>query len=83
MSERGSTRGSHVAMTHPGGYAIVRALIDRNVIGDFRRPNVLRFGFAPLYNSFMDVETLVAECIEIVDSEIYLSQELATETRVI
>lgn len=83
ISEREQRRGSHVAMTHPGGYAIVRALIERNVIGDFRRPNVLRFGFAPLYNSFMDVETLVAQCIDIVDSEIYLSSEFATETRVI
>ena len=83
ISERGQRRGSHVAMTHPGGYAIVRALIERNVIGDFRRPDVLRFGFAPLYNSFKDVETLVAQCIEIVDSKIYLSPEFATETRVI
>ena len=82
-SERGQRRGSHVAMTHPGGYAIVRALIERNVIGDFRRPDVLRFGFAPLYNSFRDVETLVAQCIEIVDSKIYLSPEFAKETQVI
>lgn len=83
ISEREPRRGSHVAMTHPGGYAIVRALIERNVIGDFRRPNVLRFGFAPLYNSFLDVETLVAQCIDIVDSESYLYPAFATETRVI
>ncbi len=83
ISERGQRRGSHVAMTHPGGYAIIRTLIERNVIGDFRRPDILRFGFAPLYNSFMDVETLVAQCIEIVDSKIYLSPEFATEARVI
>ena len=83
ISERGQRRGSHVALMHPGGYAIMRALIERNVIGDFRRPNVLRFGFAPLYNSFMDVEALVEQCIEIVDSKIYLTPKYEMETRVI
>lgn len=83
LSERSQARGSHVALSHEGGYAIVSALIKRGVIGDFRRPNVLRFGFAPIYNTFADVETLVRECVEIVDSRIYLSPEFATESAVI
>ena len=48
-------RGSHVIFAHPEGYAIIQALIARGVIGDFRAPDLLRFGFAPLYNRFTDV----------------------------
>jgi kynureninase len=49
-------RGSQVSFTRPeGAYAIVQALIERNVIGDFRAPDVLRFGFTPLYTRFVDV----------------------------
>jgi kynureninase len=46
------SRGCHVIVPHDQGYAVMRALIERGVIGDFRAPNLMRFGFAPLYNSF-------------------------------
>ena len=50
-----AARGSHVVFAHQNGYAIVQALIAHGVIGDFRAPDLLRFGFAPLYNGFVDV----------------------------
>ncbi len=48
-------RGSHVCLRHTQAYAIMQALISRRVIGDFRAPDMMRFGFAPLYNSYVDV----------------------------
>ena len=51
-----SRNGSHVVVPHPEAYAVMQALIGRGVIGDFRPPNLMRFGFAPLYNSFTDAQ---------------------------
>ena len=49
-----SRSGSHVVIPHPDGYAVMQALIERGVVGDFRPPELMRFGFAPLYNTFED-----------------------------
>jgi kynureninase len=48
-------RGGHVSLSHPDGYAIMQALIARGVIGDFREPDIMRFGFSPLPLSFAEV----------------------------
>lgn len=50
-----AVRGAHVSFSHPQGYAIMQALIARGVIGDFRAPDVLRFGFPALYVAYEDV----------------------------
>jgi kynureninase len=48
-------RGSQVSFRHREGYAVMQALIARGVIGDFRAPDLIRFGFAPLYLRFIDL----------------------------
>ncbi|MEL6582244.1 MAG: kynureninase [Pseudomonadota bacterium] len=58
-------RGSQLSFAHPQGYAVMQALIARGVIGDFRAPNLLRFGFTPLYLSVDEVDQAVAILAEI------------------
>jgi kynureninase len=58
-------RGSQVSLTHPEGYAIMQALIARGVIGDFRAPDILRFGLSPLTTRFVDVFDAVAALSDI------------------
>ncbi|WP_433247234.1 kynureninase [Streptosporangium sp. CA-135522] len=62
-------RGSQVSLRHPDGYPVMRALIDRGVHGDFRAPDVLRFGFAPLYIRFADVYDAAAILAEVLREE--------------
>ena len=50
-----ASRGSHVSFRHAQGWPVMQALIARGVIGDFRAPDILRFGFTPLYVGFEDV----------------------------
>ncbi|WP_458790166.1 kynureninase [Yoonia sp. MH D7] len=53
-------RGSQVSFRHPEGYAIVQALIAQGVVGDFRAPDIIRFGLTPLYLDESDIERAVA-----------------------
>jgi len=62
-------RGSQVSFAHEHGYPIMQALIARGVIGDFRAPDILRFGFTPLYVGFDDVARAVDHLVEVMTAE--------------
>lgn len=68
---KASQRGGHVSFSHPDGYAIVQALIARNVIGDFRDPDIARFGFSPLTLSFAQVARAADILGEVVAGGLY------------
>ena len=61
-------RGSQVSFAHEHGYPIKQALIEAGVIGDYRAPLLLRFGFTPLYTSFLDVWDAVQMLVDIMES---------------
>ena len=61
-------RGSQVSLRNSNAYPIVRALIERGVVGDFRAPDIARFGFAPLYVRYVDVWDAVTAIAEVIDS---------------
>jgi len=61
-------RGSQVSLRHKEAYRVMRALIDRGVIGDFRTPDLLRFGFAPLYTRYVDMFDAVRVLREVLAS---------------
>jgi kynureninase len=75
-------RGSHVSFHHPDGYAVMQALIERGVIGDFREPDLLRFGFAPAYLRFVDVWDAVSILREIMESGAWDRPELHRRAKV-
>ena len=64
-------RGSQVSFTHPHGFAVMAALIARGVIGDYREPAIMRFGFTPLYTSFAEVWDAVDILKQILDGQAY------------
>ena len=64
-------RASQVSLTHANGYAIMQALIERDVIGDFRAPEILRFGFTPLYLRYVDVWDAVDILSDIMANQIW------------
>jgi kynureninase len=72
---RGAPRGSHVSFRHPDGYAIMQALIARGVIGDFRAPDVMRFGLTPLYLRFADIAAAVDVLEEVLRTDAWRAPE--------
>ena len=70
-----AARGSQVSFAHADGYPIMRALIAAGVIGDFRAPDTVRFGFTPLYVGYADVWEAVERLAAIMDAAVWTSPE--------
>ena len=77
-----SKRGSQVALRHPEGYGIIQALIENGVIGDFRAPDICRFGFTPLYLRFVDVFDAVERISKVITTESFRDRRFAVRNAV-
>jgi kynureninase len=75
-------RGSQVSFRHPQGYAIMQALIAQGVIGDFRAPDILRFGVTPLYIGPDDIDRAVATLARTMRDAIWDRPEYKTRAKV-
>ncbi|NBN64599.1 kynureninase [Microvirga tunisiensis] len=75
-------RGSQVSFRFPEGYALMQALIARGVIGDFRAPDIVRFGFTPLYVSHADVIAAVDILADILATRAWDRPEYKTRAKV-
>ena len=75
-------RGSQLAFAHPRAFSICQALIERGVITDFRAPDVLRFGFAPLYLSHQDIWDAVQQLADIMTSKTFLDEKYSRPQKV-
>ena len=75
-------RGSHISFAHPHAFEICQALIAEGVIGDFRAPDVLRFGLTPLYLGFADIWEAVDRLARIMESESWRAPEHAVRGKV-
>ncbi len=77
-----SMRGGHVSLRHEQGYAIVQALIARGIIPDFRAPDAMRFGVAPLYVRFVDVWDAMDQLADIVETRAWDRPEFHARAKV-
>jgi kynureninase len=71
-------RGSQVALRHVDAYGVIQSLIEHGVIGDFRDPDIARFGFAPLYVRFVDVFDAVERLVDVINTESFKDSRFAT-----
>lgn len=78
----GAKRGSQVSFRHAEGYAIMQALIARGVIGDFRAPDILRFGFTPLYTTMDEVTAAARILTEIMSTSAWDRPEFKARAKV-
>ncbi|MDD7970167.1 kynureninase [Roseinatronobacter alkalisoli] len=78
----GAARGSQVSFRHQEGYAIIQALIAEGVIGDFRAPDILRFGFTPLYLTPDDVAKAADSLCAIMQNRRWDRAEFKTRSKV-
>jgi kynureninase len=70
-------RGSQVSLRHPSAYSVVQALIDRGVVGDYRAPDVMRFGFAPLYIRHVDAHDAATQLVDVLHTQAWRDERFA------
>jgi kynureninase len=75
-------RGSHVSVAYEHGYEVIQALIDRGIIGDFRAPDIMRFGFTPLYLRYRDVVDAANALTDILRSGVWQEPRFAVRSLV-
>ena len=75
-------RGSQVSFRHPDGYAMMQAIIAHGVIGDFRAPDILRFGFTPLFITHDDVARAVAIIANVISNRLWDRPDYKTRAKV-
>jgi kynureninase len=80
--EAAGLRGSHVSFRHDQAYAVMQALIERGVIGDFRDPDILRFGVTPLYLRYEDIWDAVENLRDVLNSGVFRQKKYATRAAV-
>jgi kynureninase len=77
-----SQRGSQVSLRHAEGYGVIEALLARRVVGDFRPPDLCRFGFSPLYVRHVDVYDAVEQLEAVIESKEYLDERFGRRRKV-
>ncbi len=75
-------RGSQISFSFEDGYAAMQAIIDRGVIGDFRAPDIMRFGFTPLYIDESDVLAAVAIISDVMNNRLWDHPEYKVRNKV-
>ena len=75
-------RGSQVSWQFDHGYAAMQAVIDRGVIGDFRAPDIMRFGFTPLYIDGGDVSAAVKVISDVMNNDLWDEDKYKVKSRV-
>lgn len=75
-------RGSQVSFSFKHGYPAMQALIEKGVIGDFRAPDIMRFGFTPLYLDKNDILAAVETMADVFDNELWTDPKYQTKSRV-
>ncbi|MDQ3074242.1 MAG: kynureninase [Pseudomonadota bacterium] len=75
-------RGSHLVFAHRDAYPLMQAMIERQLIGDFREPDLVRFGFAPLYNGYVDMWRAVDIIADLLETRAYDQPRFGLRSRV-
>ncbi|HWA17826.1 MAG TPA: kynureninase [Devosia sp.] len=78
-----ASRGTQVSLRHPEAYAVMQALIARGVIGDFRQPDIMRFGLTPLYLRFVDVYRAAEILGDVMQSRAWDKPEFKRKAKVV